>query len=414
MKKHVLWALLGIVVIGLGAAGVAARDDEDYDEHHQVTIIDTYGAAPFVYGGYSYVPLKSAADFLGATLLWDSLRNSATIIYRDHQLALMVGSTTAYYGGDLVTLPAPPIIVGEQLLVPVIVFDRYFDVPVRWEPDDNRVVILGPPGWGYYQVLPYPPPNVIVILQGYGPPPWAPAYGRRRHGYAYYPQVYAPAPFVYYGVTYIPLRDVTDFIGAVLLWDSLRNRAVITYNGHEIGLVIGSPTVYYGPQVIVLPAPPIVVHDTVFVPMDLFERHMNIPIQRRDGVLKLKGPKGWREMRVAPTPPAQLASGGERERSHFGLPTQRPPEPGRTSGPWMRSEERRGRERRQRTGPSVGVERRPRPRPERGQRHEPWVKQEQAPPPKSAQPEKAGPQGKGGKSGGGWFKAKEKGKGKSD
>ncbi|UCH33676.1 MAG: copper amine oxidase N-terminal domain-containing protein [Armatimonadota bacterium] len=368
MTRYILWVVAAVALLGITATGIAA---DSY------TVINTYGAAPFVYSGYSYVPLKSAADFVGAALLWDSLQNRATITYRNRELGLVVGSHTAYYMGQPVALPVPPVVVNGQMLVPVTVFDRYFDVPVRWEPDYNRVLLQGPPGWGYYQVLPYAPPYVVTVIHGYGPPPWAPAHGYRRHQQ---PVVYAPAPFVYYGTTYIPLRDAADFIGAALLWDHLRNRAVITFNGREIALVIGSTTVYYGPQVIVLPAPPVVVGGAVYVPSTLFERHMSIPVQRDGGVLKLKGPKGWRDFRVASTPPGYVYGTPqrerererERERTRVGFPAQRGPEPGRASGPWMRTQDRRG------------------PEPGRGQG--PWMKQTQKPsPPKSAGPPKSAP-----------------------
>jgi len=310
MRKYVWWALLGMLILGLGAAA-AAVGDEDYDQRH-LSVINTYGATPFVYGGYSYVPLKSAADFLGATLLWDRVQSRATFVYRNRELVLVVGSNTAYFGGRAVALPVPPVLVGQQVLAPVIILDRYFEVPVRWQPNDNRVLILGPPGWGYYEVRTY-----------YGPPPWAPAWGSRRQAYGYpYPQpVYVPMPFVYSGVTYVPLRGVTDVIGASLLWDRPRNRATFSYNGREVGLVIGNRTVSYGPQVIVLSAAPMVLQDTVFVPVDLFQYNLAVPIERAQGAIRIKGPNGWREMGIALNPPAPLGPGpeGERVKSNFGL-----------------------------------------------------------------------------------------------
>ena len=301
MRAYTISLLVVILVAAVAASGVAADR----------VVINNYGVTPFVYGGYSYIPLKSTADFLGAALLWDSLHNRATITYGGHQLGLVVGSTTAYYGGRTVVLPAAPVMVRDHLLVPTAVFSRYLEVPVRWHGDDDELEMEGRPGWGYYRVLPSPPPYAITVIESYGPPPWAPAHGyRRRHGY--YPQVYAPAPFIYGGATYVPLRNATEIIGAALLWDSLRNRAAFTYNGHEIGLVIGSPRVYYGPQVVVLPAAPIVVRDVVYVPADLFARHLRVPVERSGHILKIKGKKGWNEMSIVSAPPARFISMGGR------------------------------------------------------------------------------------------------------
>ena len=391
MRKCISWALMAIVLIGIGASGAAADGNDD---HGRLTVIAAGGATPFVYQGHTYVPLKRTADYLGAGLLWDAMHNRATLTYRDRELGLAIGSTSAYYMGQPVMLPVPPIVVNGQMLVPVILFDRYFEVPVRWQPEYNRVLILGPPGWGYYQALPYAPPYVVTIIRGYGPPPWAHGPGRPT-GYAYYPGIYAPAPFVYYGTTYIPLRDASDVIGAALLWDSLRNRAVITYNGREFALIVGSPYAYYGGQMIALPAPPVVVGGYVYVPRDFFDRHLKVPVERDGGVLKLKGKTGWHEFNVAAAPPGYVYGAPERERERdreqarpgVGLPTQRGPEPARSQGSWMQQRDAENRSPAAKSSPAKRS----------------GAKQSAG---KSKQPQsKQG--GKQGKQGGGWFKAKD-------
>ncbi|HUT73846.1 MAG TPA: copper amine oxidase N-terminal domain-containing protein, partial [Armatimonadota bacterium] len=229
---------------------------------------------------------------------------------------------------------------------------------------------------------------------GYGPPPWAHGPGRPT-GYAYYPGIYAPAPFVYYGTTYIPLRDASDVIGAALLWDSLRNRAVITYNGREFALIVGSPYAYYGGQMIALPAPPVVVGGYVYVPRDFFDRHLKVPVERDGGVLKLKGKTGWHEFNVAAAPPGYVYGAPERERERdreqarpgVGLPTQRGPEPARSQGSWMQQRDAENRSPAAKSSPAK----------------QSGAKQSAG---KSKQPQsKQG--GKQGKQGGGWFKAKD-------
>lgn len=312
MRTRGLWLLVAVMLFGI----VASAGADSY--HVRPIVVANCPVAPFVYSGYSYVPLQSASEFLGAALLWDGRRDRATVTYNGRDLGLVIGSTTAYYMGRAVVLPAPPIIVAEQVFVPVTVFDRYFGIPVRFDPDRDRVLICGRPGWGYYTVAPTPPLVVVQAFAGYGPPAWGSDYD----DYNYYgaPAV-APAPFIYGGVTYLPLRDVTDLLGVALLWDSLRYRAAFIFNGYELGLVIGSPTVHYGTRVIVLPAPPIIVRETVYVPSQLFERHLNCPIEVRhnDGLLRFKGRRGWHDFRLASRPPGPISYGeyGDRDRPGF-------------------------------------------------------------------------------------------------
>jgi hypothetical protein len=181
MRCRVLWMLLALTLLGLAAAAAWADRDENKDDlGSRVVVINNYGVSPFIYGGYSYIPLRSATDFLGAALLWDSLKNQATITYNGRTLGLVVGSPTVYYGGRAVAVPVAPIVVGGQVLVPVMVLDRYLGVPVRWHEKEHRVLIQGRPGWGYFQVLPRPPVEVIRVIEHRGPPPWAPAHGGRR------------------------------------------------------------------------------------------------------------------------------------------------------------------------------------------------------------------------------------------
>jgi hypothetical protein len=318
MRTRTILMFVAVALIGVGVpAALAERDEDEHGRGHgrRVAVIQNYGVSPFLYGGYSYIPLKSTADFLGAALLWDSLHNRATVTYNGRELGLVIGSTTAYYGGRVVSLPAPPMMVREQVVVPAVVLDRYLGVPVEWDDQDDRVLIQGRPGWGYYPVLREPPVEVIRVGHG-RPPPWAPAHGRRRKEAAYY--AYAPAPFVYSGVTYIPLRDATSLIGAALLWDDLENRALITYNGREIGLAIGSPSVFYGGQTVVLGAPPVLLGSTVYVPEEFCVRYLDMPIRHSTGLVKMKSPKGWHDFRLSSRPPGRVV--GKVRREHLIAP----------------------------------------------------------------------------------------------
>jgi len=156
-------------------------------------------------------------------------------------------------------------------------------------------------------------PAAFAKRKHHGPPRWAPAHGyRRKHRVVY--RTYAPAPFIYSGVTYIPLRNATSLIGAALLWDSLHDRAMVTYNGREIGLVVGSPTVIYGGETVVLGAAPVVVNSVVYVPAEFCDRYLELPVEHSRGVVRIKSHEGWREFKVASRPPGRVISRERRER----------------------------------------------------------------------------------------------------
>jgi hypothetical protein len=166
MKRHSkfapMWLLLVFAVL-LALPRPASADDVN------ITVV---GPSPFIYGGCAYVPLKSVTDFIGAALLWDSLKGRAVITYGGKELGLVIGSPTAYYLARPVVLPAPPVIVGGRVFVPMVALKKYLAAPVVWDADEFSVRIKGQKGWGVLGVEKRPP------WHG-SPPPWAPAWGVR-------------------------------------------------------------------------------------------------------------------------------------------------------------------------------------------------------------------------------------------
>ena len=158
-KKTVLMAVLLTMVVGF--AGMPAGADD-------VTMIDTSGTTPFVYEGRSYVPLTSAASFLGAQLQWDAARNRAVVTYNGQELALTPGSRKALFGGQPVALAAAPVVVSGRTYIPTEALWRTYEVPVVWDRATSQVRIKGATGWGAVTVSRRPPGWVSGRKTGWG------------------------------------------------------------------------------------------------------------------------------------------------------------------------------------------------------------------------------------------------------
>jgi hypothetical protein len=162
--------LLAWIIAAVCAVGVRQSAAD------KITVINNYGAGPFVMGGYSYVPLRTVTDFIGAALLWDSLKGRATLTLSGKQIGLVIGSPYAIIGGTQVVLPAAPVIVQGQVFVPSAVFVQHCGVPIFYEPR-LRVIRIGhgPAAWGTLKVGRVP--SGLRFMRG--KPVWA---KRETHG----------------------------------------------------------------------------------------------------------------------------------------------------------------------------------------------------------------------------------------
>jgi len=119
--------------------------------------IGTPGATAFVYEGRSYIPLRSAASFLGAPLLWDPGQNRSVMVYDGKELILTPGSRNALFEGRPVVLSAAPVVGGGRVFLPTEALRQTYGVPVEWDQAHSRVRIMGPTGWGAVAVSRHPP-----------------------------------------------------------------------------------------------------------------------------------------------------------------------------------------------------------------------------------------------------------------
>jgi len=162
--------LLAWIIAAVCAVGVRQSAAD------KITVINYYGSGPFVMGGYSYVPLRTVTDFIGAALLWDSLKGRATIVFGGKEVGLVIGSPYVIIGGAQATLPVAPVIFQGQIFVPSAVFVQHCGVPVFYEPRLRIIKIgHGPAAWGTLKVGRVPPGLRFVK----GKPVWA---KRERHG----------------------------------------------------------------------------------------------------------------------------------------------------------------------------------------------------------------------------------------
>lgn len=154
-----------VILMSLLLAGIAAQADDK--------VIVSSGLSPFVHNGRTFVSVRDVSPFLGVQTRWDKPKRQVVLQRREQVLVLTPSSRSALIDGRNVQLAAAPVIVNGQVFVPVTALQQFSGLQVRPSGVRDRLSILGQDGWGTI-VVKRPP------WHG-GPPPWAPAWGRRGH-----------------------------------------------------------------------------------------------------------------------------------------------------------------------------------------------------------------------------------------
>jgi|GEM_PF-2511240 len=112
-------------------------------------------------------------------------------------------------------------------------------------------------------------------------------------------------PFLYQGLSYLPLGGVADLLGAPLQWDSANNNATMNYQGEDLVLSPNSLQGMFAGQQVTLPSAPVVVNGVTYVPASVLKKYYGIPVSydRNKSEVTIKGPKGWKKMKATTRTP---------------------------------------------------------------------------------------------------------------
>ena len=86
-----------------------------------------------------FVPVRVVSEILGADVSWEN--TNINIKYEDVTINLTVGSRAAYRGEQKITLPAAPYVRGGYTYVPIRFVAEAFNCDVEWQAKKNLVNI---------------------------------------------------------------------------------------------------------------------------------------------------------------------------------------------------------------------------------------------------------------------------------
>ncbi|HEY3366009.1 MAG TPA: stalk domain-containing protein [Symbiobacteriaceae bacterium] len=159
MKRRLFSLLTVISLLLASVAGVAQGQSSlpirVFVDGDQVNFPDQL---PTIVDGRTLVPLRGVFETMGATVDWNADALRATVRLRGHQVAVFIGSRTAWVNGSQKTLDVAPRLIGGRTMVPLRFIAEAFGLEVGWE-DRQRAVIIG--AWPAMPVLaPYGDPDL--------------------------------------------------------------------------------------------------------------------------------------------------------------------------------------------------------------------------------------------------------------
>lgn len=87
------------------------------------------------------------------------------------------------------------------------------------------------------------------------------------------------APFFEKDEEMLPIRFVTEFLGANVEWSNDRRKVTVQFLGRETVLYVGSRTAYFNGRKIKITTAPIIVHDRTFLPISVVKELFNLTVK---------------------------------------------------------------------------------------------------------------------------------------
>lgn len=94
-------------------------------------------APPYIENGRTFVPMRFAAEPLGAKVKWDNTAKTATFTKDNHVIKVTIGSSTAYVDGAAKALDAPAALKNGRTFVPIRFISESLDCKCQWVKYDT-------------------------------------------------------------------------------------------------------------------------------------------------------------------------------------------------------------------------------------------------------------------------------------
>jgi hypothetical protein len=97
--------------------------------------------APYIKNGRTYVPMRYAAETIGAEVVWDATAQTVTLTKGDTVAVFTIGSTTYTINGEAKTCDVAPELTSDRTMLPARYVAEAFGASVGWDAASQTVLI---------------------------------------------------------------------------------------------------------------------------------------------------------------------------------------------------------------------------------------------------------------------------------
>ncbi|QKS70517.1 L,D-transpeptidase family protein [Paenalkalicoccus suaedae] len=206
-------------------------------------------ADPIEQSGRVLVPMRNIFDSLGATVRWNQSAQTITATHRGKEIKLTVGSKRATVDGRAVTLDVAPTVQRGVTFVPTRFVAESLNVGLGWSNATRTVTLTNPVAKPPAPAVPAKT-NIEVHVNGS-------RVVSKSDGIA----------FVQSGVTYVPMRNIFEWLDATVAYDGATSTATAYKGSTEFSVTAGTKSATLNGQPYAISHTPFISKGTLHVPV---------------------------------------------------------------------------------------------------------------------------------------------------
>lgn len=150
-KKIITYIFSVIITVLIAVTQVHAAENKVITlsiNNPAITVDDTEiqienGASPIVVSNRTLLPVRTIIETMGGSVVWDDSSKTAILHYQNNEIKITINNTTAYVNGEEKALDVTPIVVNEQIMLPIRFIAENFGFSVDWEKQTQTITITG-------------------------------------------------------------------------------------------------------------------------------------------------------------------------------------------------------------------------------------------------------------------------------